>query len=158
MKYRNGFVTNSSSSNYIIAYKKDSISVDEETKKKYPWVGILAEGLIDMIISADGAYETEEADVLTDREDLEHYIRERYGEWRSGRYGSGSRESIESILDRLGKDDPEQRKLCDMMLAKIEEGYHIMDKDVGYSDETLTGVIEAIADGENIIMLYQCEA
>lgn len=146
MKIRLGFVTNSSSSSFIIAYKKFP-TIDDETLEKYPWLSSISEHLFDFIKDSQNGYETETAEVITDKEDLDYYFKRQY-DW--GCQHRGKKVTIDNILEIEGEP---VRKLYEQMKEKIESGYCIMEKRVGYDDSVLMGLISQLADDENIILL-----
>ena len=80
-KFRRGFVTNSSSSSFVIAYK-EIIEIDEDTLKRYPFLKNYNNFIKDLIFS-DGesrcSYETDSPDVYDNIEDFNDFFFERWG-------------------------------------------------------------------------------
>lgn len=158
MKIKTGFVTNSSSTNYMIAYKDTPIKINKATSSRYPWVAMIAEHLYEFIRNEDHAYETEEAEIISDAEDVEHYIRETYSYYvssRDGWYGIHEKPPLESIL---ACNDGKIREEYETMMKYIKHGYTIMNKSVGYDDKFLTALINGLNDSEkNFIIISEYE-
>ena len=57
MKVRTDFVTNSSSSSFVVAYK-NKLDIDEETERKYPFIQEFYTNVIEGFINSDDGYET----------------------------------------------------------------------------------------------------
>lgn len=142
MKVRNDFVTNSSSSSYVIAYR-ENVEVDDETVKKYPFVKLYSK-LIQALIDADGFCETEIADVYKTQEEFDKYFLDNYG--LRG----------ETINDIVKRDDY-CRTEYEKASKYLSDGYYIMKKWIDYSDDSLKDVIVAMSDNDNFIILERCE-
>ena len=143
IKIRSSFVTNSSSSSFIIAYKKLP-EIDEETLDRYPFL----KGYEEFIKSAlfeDGegrsCWETDAGDVYHNIEDWNEYILGNWG-WRR-----------EQTLEDILKDDDYLTNMYNETKAYLEKGYNIMTKNVDYSDEYCYSMLRSLNDGENFIIL-----
>ena len=87
MKVRSDFVTNSSSSSFVIAFKETTI--DEDTLAEYPFLNSISE-IPKLIFEAEDD-ETTVAKVFTNKEELDRYIVDEYG-W-------GNYDTLEKILE-----------------------------------------------------------
>ena len=125
MKVRADFVTNSSSSSFVIAYKP--------TKSK------LHNRIVQMIIESDSYCDTRIANVVADKQSLD----KQFIAW----YGS-SGDTIHNVLKR----DAEIREEYNRCLDHINEGYWIICKSIGYGDSTLQDLIRLLSeDNKNFI-------
>lgn len=141
MKFRSDFVTNSSSSSYVIAYRKTP-QIDEETLKRYPFMKAYQK-VIDSIISCDGG-ETDEADVINTKEEYDKYFVDRYG-WRN--------DTIEDII----KEDSYLKGMYEKVTEYFEKGYAIFCKNIDHNDEGLESLIDAIAKGNEDFVILESD-
>lgn len=139
MKKRIDFVTNSSSSCYVIAYKSD-IHIDEDTKKKYPFIK-LYDRLIQSIADAEDYIDTDKATVYKTLEDYTVDFLDRYLY-----YGSSISEIVEN--NEYAGEEYEQAK------SYFENGYFVMRKRVGDHNNSLIDVIKTMSyDNDNFIVM-----
>ena len=128
MKIRSDFVTNSSSSSYVIAYK----GLDTP----HPSIKSLNK-MIEIVLFSDGGYETTRGEKVRTIDELDSYMVDTYGY------------SDLNTIDKLLAADSYAKKIHTECLKALNEGYTILFKDVGYSDETLSALLHDIAN-ENI--------
>lgn len=128
MKIRSDFVTNSSSSSYVIAYK----GLDTP----HPSIKSLNK-MIEIVLFSDGGYETTRGEKVRTIDELDSYMVDTYGY------------SDLNTIDKLLSADSYAKKIHTECVKALNDGYTILFKDVGYSDETLSALLHDIAN-ENI--------
>lgn len=125
MKIRSDFVTNSSSSSYVIAYK----GLDTP----HPSIKSLNK-MIEIVLFSDGGYETTRGEKVRTIDELDSYMVDTYGY------------SDLNTIDKLLSADSYAKKIHTECVKALNEGYTILFKDVGYSDETLSSLLHDIAN------------
>lgn len=125
MKIRSDFVTNSSSSSYVIAYK----GLDTT----HPSIKSLNK-MIEIVLFSDGGYETTRGEKVRTIDELDSYMVDTYGY------------SDLNTIDKLLSADSYAKKIHTECVKALNEGYTILFKDVGYSDETLSALLHDIAN------------
>lgn len=139
MKVRSDFVTNSSSSSFVIAYRAN-VEVDEETVKKYPFVSLYPR-LIEALIDATDYCNTEIADVFSTQEEYDKFFIDRYG-WK--------KHTVQEIIE----DDEDYRREYEEASKYLADGFAIMRKRVSDSDSSLESFIKTLAmDNDGFVIL-----
>ena len=135
MKIRSDFVTNSSSSSFVIAYR-NLPEFDNDTITKYPFLKNYGR-LIEKALFAEGNNDTTSGRVFKSKEEWNEYIVENWG-WKSAT-------TVEDIL-------AEESGLVDMYNKAVElfeKGFYILDKSVDYDDEYCSSMLKALAEDED---------
>lgn len=125
MKIRSDFVTNSSSSSYVIAYK----GLDTP----HPSIKSLNK-MIEIVLFSDGGYETTRGEKVRTIDELDSYMVDTYGY------------SDLNTIDKLLSADSYAKKIHTECVKALNDEYTILFKDVGYSDETLSALLHDIAN------------
>lgn len=125
MKIRSDFVTNSSSSSYVIAYK----GLDTP----HPSIKSLNK-MIEIVLFSDDGYETTRGEKVRTIDELDSYMVDTYGY------------SDLNTIDKLLSADSYAKKIHTECVKALNEGYTILFKDVGYNDETLSALLHNIAN------------
>ena len=139
MKIRHDFVTNSSSSSYVIAYR-NLPKFDEETIAKYPFLKNY-DKLIEKVLFTAGDNDTTEGEVSRTKEE--------YDRWFIGAYG-WKQTTVEEVID----GDKWLAGLYQKAIEYLEKGFNILSKSVDYNDEYCQNILRELAkDEDNFVIL-----
>lgn len=131
MKIRDDFVTNSSSSSFVVAYKD---TCDSTLEKKLKGI------TLDILESEDYSCETECAKILRNMEDLEKYVSDLYGILHY---------SVEEYLAEYCSDYTR-----DEIQSLFDNGFALAVKQVGYGDSVVNAAIHLLdIASENFIII-----
>ena len=143
MKIRSTFVTNSSSSSFVIAYKSFP-EIDEDTLVKYPFLKNYGK-LIEKALFTESNYETTSGEVCRTKEELDEYIIDNFG-W-------GGSNTIEKILEEEFFYEGTYNKA----IKYLEEGFNILYKQIGYGDDYCFNMIEALSENKDNFIILEGE-
>lgn len=130
MKIRNGFVSNSSSSSFIIAFKGIP-EIDLETKTKYPFLENIFKKYEDLL-SRNG-------DIVRTVAALDKYFIAQYGY------------KEDSVQQVISEDEWLTEKYNDL-ISKLVKGFSLIFTEVDYFDEVTAELYRSLDDGVNFIV------
>jgi len=138
MKYRTDFVTNSSSSSFVIAIK----DIESITDKNILYLKQLQEILIEKLVNKeeDTWYGSYEGTLISSIKELNEYFKETYF-WK------------EKSMDEYFHNFPEREEDYNKMKNCLENHYVLIFREINYSDEFMMNLIKKLNDNENFIVL-----
>ena len=139
MKVRSDFVTNSSSSSYVIAYR-NLPEFDDETLVKYPFLKNYGK-MIEKVLFSEGDEGTTAGEVVRTKEEYDKWFVDMHG-WR------------DQTLEKLLEDDKWLADSYKKAVEYLENGFNILLKDVDYNDMYCDQMLNELAkDGDNFVIL-----
>jgi hypothetical protein len=145
VKYRKGFVTNSSSSSYIVAYKDISKEMDDAHKN---YANVLVKAFENNITRvANDWYSSEEGYIMGNKQEVDEYF--------MSRYAGHDENTMEEVFEN-NKNDYDYDYMVDMynsIMEYINKGYKVLTKYVDRIDEEFQEFINEAIDGENVILV-----
>ncbi|MCM1500682.1 MAG: hypothetical protein NC124_19645 [Clostridium sp.] len=143
MKIRADYITNSSSSSYVIAYKILP-EIDEDTLAKYPFLKNYGK-LIEKVLFTEGDNDTTAGTVSRTKEEYDKNFIDEYG-WKKD-------QTLEDIL----QDEEWLTNRYNKAIEYLEKGFNILDKSVDYNDTYCQNMIRELAEDKNNFVILEDE-
>ena len=137
MKIRCDFVTNSSSSCYIIAYK--DFKLDQATLKKYPILTNFSKLFNEVVYGTEGSIDTSSSMVVSTQKELADLILRAYG-------------NIDDTFEDVCNRDDYAVDVYNSALRAIKDGYKVVGKYVGFDDSIRATILNFLQSDSFVIL------
>lgn len=140
MKYRKGFITNSSSSSFILAYKDlTKIIKEEEYKDFLIKINKILEDRLLMTSPDKDWLDTTEGIIIKTKKELNEYINDNWNYYY---------DSINEYFDNYPEKEKEYNNYC----KYLENGYKLLIKRIDNCDDENIDFFHQLVDNKNFIL------